>query len=101
MLEKVKGFFRKAGAKIVALSVATTALIGSAFAATPTPPAGITEEQVGTFMTSVTDTFSVADIVKYLALIVSFAVVYAFAWWVIRKVIRGGVAAVKRGKIRV
>lgn len=101
MLDKVKGFFKKTASKIVAMSVATVALVGSAFAAAPTPPAGVTEEQVGTFMTNITDTFSISSIVTYLGLIVSFAVVYAFAWWVIRKVVKGGVSAVKRGKIRV
>lgn len=101
MFQRVKNLAKKASAKIIGFAVASVTLIGSAFAAAPTPPASITDEQVGEFMTNVTNQFSITQIVTILGIIVSFAVVYAFAWWAIRKVIRGGMSAVKRGKVRV
>lgn len=101
MFKSVKNLVKKASAKVVGFALATVALVGSAFAAAPTPPASITDEQVGNFMTNVTHEFSLTNILMILGVIVSFAVVYAFAWWAIRKVIRGGMSAVKRGKVRV
>ena len=102
MFEKVKNVFKKAGTKIVASAALVVGLVGSAFAegATPTPPAPPTEEQVGTFMQNITNTFSVSYILGILGIILTFGIVYVILYWAVRKVTGAGLRAVKKGKLR-
>lgn len=104
MKEKFKLFGSKIKNNISKLAVAcagVVAMIGSAFAAEGDPPSAPTVSQIQTFMSKITDTFSVTVILELLGAIVAFGVVYALLWWAVRKVVRAGMSAVKKGKIRV
>lgn len=100
MLDKVKGFFKKSAGKVVALSMSCVALIGSAFAdtVTPVPP---TTAEVETFLSKITDTFTVTYILGIMGSIVVFGIAYVILYWAVRKVLRSGLASVKKGRIRV
>lgn len=100
MFEKVKNLTSKAAKKVIGFAVAAVALVGTCFAADPTPPAPPTTEQVGTFMQNITNTFSVEYILSILGIILTFGIVYVILYWAVRKVTGAGLRAVRKGKLR-
>lgn len=62
-------------------------------------PAVSTSDIAG-IMSSVTDQFSVSNIVSFLAYIIGVTIVFVFLWWAVRKAWRAIMAAATRGKAR-
>lgn len=65
-----------------------------------TPPE-VTTSDIQSIMSAVTQQFSIANIVSFLAYIIGATVGFVFLWWAIRKAWRAILAASTRGKAKI
>lgn len=70
-------------------------------ASAPATPANPTPSDWASIITSVTSSFSTANIVQVLASVVAAGVVFVFLWWGIRLAFRSVMGAVKNGTLSI
>lgn len=78
-------------------------MISSAFASDAVTPnvTAPTASQFTGLMNNIGSVFTTEIILAIIGAIVAFSAVYALIWWGARRAVRGAMAGVKRGKIRV